>query len=163
MTWLDYAVLAVLLMSIGWGIWRGLVREVVSILGWIIAFLSANLLAGPVGDALPQAIQTPELRIGVAFVCIFIVALVITSLLGLLLSRAAHAVGLESLDRVLGALFGLARGALLVLAAALVAGLSSLPRQPEWQDSLIGPVAGRVVSALKPYLPRPFADRLRYD
>lgn len=163
MTWLDYAILGVVLVSIAWGIWRGLVREVISILGWVIAFLAANLFAGPLSLALPEGIQTPELRLAVAFVGIFIGSLVITTLLGLLLSKAIHAVGLESLDRVLGALFGVARGALLVLAVALLAGLTQLPRQPAWRDSVAGPPIGMAAETIKPYLPRPFAERLRYD
>lgn len=163
MTWLDYVVLAVLLISIAWGIWRGLVREVVSILGWVIAFLAANLFAGPVGEALPEAFHTAELRLAVAFVGIFIVSLVVTSLLGLLLSKAMHAVGLESLDRVLGAVFGVARGVLLVLAAALLAGLTPLPRSPAWRESILGPPVTDTARALKAYLPRSFAERLRYD
>ena len=89
------------------GAWRGLVREVISILGWVIAFLAANLLAGPLGASMPQAIPTPELRVAAAFVAVFIASLVVTSLLGLLLSKIVSAVGLGGLDRSLGLLFGL--------------------------------------------------------
>ena len=163
MTWLDYTVVGVLLVSIAWGIWRGLVREVISMLGWVIAFLAANLFAGPVSLALPESVQTPELRLAVAFVGLFIGSLMVTTLLGLLLSKAMHAVGLESLDRVLGALFGVARGALLVLAAALLAGLTQLPRQPAWRDSVAGPSIAVAAQMISVYLPRPFAERLRYD
>jgi len=162
-TWLDYTVVGVLLVSIAWGIWRGLVREVISMLGWVIAFLAANLFAGPVSLALPESVQTPELRLAVAFVGLFIGSLMVTTLLGLLLSKAMHAVGLESLDRVLGALFGVARGALLVLAAALLAGLTQLPRQPAWRDSVAGPSIAVAAQMISVYLPRPFAERLRYD
>ncbi|OGA17690.1 MAG: hypothetical protein A3I63_04100 [Betaproteobacteria bacterium RIFCSPLOWO2_02_FULL_66_14] len=163
MTWIDYTVLGAMLLSIVWGIWRGLVREVISILGWVIAFLAANLFAGPVGALLPQEISTPELRIAIAFVGIFVTSLVITTLLALLLSKAVHSVGLASLDRTLGAVFGLARGVLIVMAAALLAGLTSLPREPVWRDSLVGAPAAHAALALKSYLPQSFAERLRYD
>jgi membrane protein required for colicin V production len=162
-TWLDYTVLGVLAASVIWGAWRGLVREVISILGWVIAFLAANLFAGPLGEAMPQGIPTPELRLAAAFMAIFIGSLIVTSLIGLLLSKAVHAVGLAGLDRVLGALFGVARGALIVLAATLLAGLSSLPRQPAWRDSLVGGPLAQAALALKPLLPHTFAERLRYD
>lgn len=163
MTWLDYTVLGVLCVSVAWGVWRGLVREVISILGWIIAFLAANLFAGPLGEVLPQAIPTPELRLVAAFVGVFVVALIVTSLLGLLLAKAVHAVGLEALDRVLGGVFGIARGLLIVLAAALMAGLTALPREPAWRESVVGAPLAAAALALKPYLPRTFAERLRYD
>ena len=163
MTWLDYTVFGVFAASVICGAWRGLVREVIAILGWVIAFLAANLFAGPLGEAMPQAIPTPELRLVAAFVAIFIGSLVVTSLLGLLLSKAMHAAGLAGLDRVLGALFGVARGALIVLAATLLAGLSSLPREAVWRDSLVGGPLAQAALALKPLLPQTFAERLRYD
>jgi len=162
-TWLDYVVLGVLAVSVGLGAWRGLVREVISILGWVIAFLAANLLAGPLGAAMPQAIPTPELRVAAAFVCVFIAALILVSLLGLLLSKAVHAAGLGGPDRALGACFGAARGLLFVLAGALLAGLTSAPRQAFWRESASGPCLVQAAQALKPLLPQTLSERLRYD
>jgi len=163
MTWLDYAVIGVFALSLGVGAWRGLVREVVSILGWVIAFLAANLLAGPLGPSMPQAIPSPELRVAAAFLAVFVVSLIVTSLAGLLLSRILKSIGLGGLDRFLGAAFGAARGALIVLAAALLAGLTSVPRQAYWRDSASGPLLAQAAAALKPLLPRTFGERLRYD
>jgi membrane protein required for colicin V production len=162
-SWLDYAVIGLLVVSIAWGAWRGLVREVISILGWVIAFLAANLFAGPLGQAMPAEIPTPELRLGVAFVAVFIGSLAVTSLLGLLLAKLVKAVGLGGPDRVLGAAFGTARGVLILVAAALLAGLTSAPRQPFWRDSVTGEPLARAALALKPLLPQTFAERLRYD
>lgn len=163
MTWLDYAVLGVFAASLVVGAWRGLVREVISILGWVIAFLSANLLAGPLGPAMPQVIPSPELRVAVAFVAVFVGALIATSLVGLLLSKIVNAVGLAGIDRTLGALFGTARAALIVVAAAVLAGLTSAPRQAYWRDSASGPLLAQAVGMLKPLLPQTLTERLRYD
>jgi membrane protein required for colicin V production len=163
MTWLDYAVLGVFAVSLVLGAWRGLVREVVSILGWVIAFLAANLLAGPVGPAMPQAIPTPELRVAAAYVAIFIASLILTSLVGLLLSKVIKAVGLGGVDRLLGAAFGAARGLLILLAAGLLAGLTGAPTQAWWRDSLSGPLLVQAAGMLKPLLPQTLAERLRYD
>ena len=163
MTWLDYAVLGVFAASLAVGAWRGLVREVLSILGWVIAFLAANLLAGPLGPAMPQAIPSPELRIAAAFVAVFVGSLIVTTLVALLLSKIVKAAGLGGVDRMLGALFGAVRGLLIVLAAALLAGLTSAPRQAFWRDSASGPLLIQAAQALKPLLPQTFAERLRYD
>lgn len=163
MTWLDYAVLGVLGVSVAWGIWRGLVREIVSLLGWLVAFLSAMLFAGPLAVHLPASLPSPELRAIAAFVAIFIAALVVTTLLGVVLSHLVKAVGLGGLDRALGALFGVARGLLLLAAIALLAGLTSAPRQPWWRDSLSGNALAASALALQPWLPPTFAERLRYD
>ena len=134
MTWLDYGVIAVLVLSIAWGAWRGLVHEVLSLAGWIMAFLAANLLAAPLSEMLPANMR-PELRVVVAFLLVFVGTLVLTTLL----DRAGHQVRhasrcCSSLDRWLGALFGLLRGLVIVVAFALVAGLTSLPRTPDWTN-----------------------------
>jgi membrane protein required for colicin V production len=161
-TWVDYAVLGVTALSVAWGLWRGLAREVLSLAGWVIAFLAANLFAAPLAEALPQSIPQPELRVIIAFVAIFVVALTLTTLAALALSKALRAAGLGGLDRTLGGLFGLARAALILLAFALIAGLTSLPREPAWKASWSGPVLGRTVNELKPWLPPALAERLRY-
>jgi len=163
MTWLDYAVIGVFAISLMAGAWRGLVREVVSILGWVIAFLAANLFAGPLGPSMPEAIPSPELRVAAAYVAVFVVSLILTSLAGLILSKVVKAVGLGGIDRLLGALFGAARGVLILLAAALLAGLTSAPAQAYWRDSTSGPLLAQAAAALKPLLPQTLAERLRYD
>ena len=163
MTWLDYAVIGVFALSLALGAWRGLVRELISVLGWVIAFLAANLLAGPLGPAMPQAIPTPELRMAAAYAAVFLGSLVVTSLAGLLLSKIVKAVGLGGVDRLLGTAFGAARGLLIVLAAALVAGLTSAPREAFWKDSMSGPLLAQAAQALKPLLPQTLTERLRYD
>jgi membrane protein required for colicin V production len=162
MTWIDYAVLAVTAISVMWGAWRGLVREVISLGGWVMAFLAANLLAGPLGEALPESIARPELRVLLAFVGIFILTLAVSTLAGVLLARLLKAAGLDGLDRVLGALFGVARALLILLALALVAGLTRLPGDPAWTQSVCGPLLVQAATAVKPWLPPALASRLRY-
>ncbi|MGH8766043.1 MAG: CvpA family protein [Burkholderiales bacterium] len=163
MSWLDYAVFGVFAVSMAVGTWRGLVREVISILGWVIAFLAANLFAGPLGAAMPQSIPTPEWRLAAAYIAVFVGALIVTTLLGILLSKAIHAIGLGGLDRLLGGGFGAARGVLIVLAGALLAGLTSVPRQPYWRDSVSGTYLVQAALTIKPFLPQTLSERLRYD
>ena len=163
MTWVDYAVLGVMLLSIGWGIWHGLVREVVSLAGWVIAFLAANLLAGPIGERLPSdLVSRPELRVLVAFAAIFVLSLVVTSLAGLVLSKILKAIGLGGLDRTLGGLFGVLRAAVVLVALALLAGLTTIPQSTAWKASASAPLLERICLSLKPWLPPALGDRLRY-
>lgn len=162
MTWLDYAVLGVMGISVAWGVWRGLVREVLSLAGWVIGFLAANLFAAPLAETLPSSISPSELRVLVAFVGVFVLSLALTSLAALLLSKMIRAVGLGGLDRTLGGLFGVARAVVIVLAFALLAGLTRLPLDPIWKQSASGPFLARAALALKPWLPPAFGDRLRY-
>ena len=162
MSWLDYAFLGVLLLSIVWGVWRGLVREVISLAGWILAFVAANFFAGPLADALPASISHPDVRAIIAFIAIFVVTLTLATVVALLVSKFLKRVGLGGLDRTLGGFFGAARGVLIGLAFALIAGLTSLPQSPMWKQSWSGPMFGRAAIQLKPWLPPALAGRLRY-
>jgi membrane protein required for colicin V production len=162
MTWLDYAALSLLAASILWGVWRGLVREVISLAAWVLAFIAANFFAGPLGEELPKALPTPEIRVLAAFIAVFVATLAVCTLAGVLLSRLAKAVGLDGLDRVLGGVFGLVRALVILLAFALLAGLTALPRQPAWRNSACGEPLAQAALALRPWLPGTFAGRLRY-
>ncbi len=162
MTWLDYASLVLLVASILWGVWRGLVREAISVGAWVLAFIAANYFAGPLGEELPKVLPTPEVRVLVAFIAVFIATLAVCTMAGVLLSRMTKAAGLGGLDRALGGVFGLARALLILLAFALLAGLTALPRQPAWRNSVCGEPLAQAALALKPWLPRTFAGRLRY-
>ena len=163
MTWLDYAVLTILAASILWGVWRGLVHEVVSVAAWVLAFLAANMLVGPLGEAMPNSmVTTPEVRVLVSFVVVFIATLVVCTVVGHLLSRMMKVAGLGPLDRTLGGVFGLVRALVILLAFALLAGLTALPRQPAWRNAVSGDSLAQGALALRPWLPQSFAGRLRY-
>ena len=162
MTWLDYVVIAVLVVSIAWGAWRGLVHEVFSLAGWIMAFLAGNLFTAPLAELIPPVMR-PELRVIVAFVVIFVGTLVIAALIGALITKFVTVSVLHSLNRWLGALFGLLRGLLIVVVMAMVAGMTSLPRREAWTHSATGYSLAQTVIQLKPWLPPAFAQRLKYN
>lgn len=162
MTWVDYTVIAVLVVSIAWGAWRGLVHEVFSLAGWIMAFLAGNLFAAPLSEMLPAAMR-PELRVIVAFVTVFVATLVAAALIAALITKFVTVSVLHSLNRWLGALFGLLRGLLIVVVLAMVAGMTSLPRREAWAHSATGYSLAQTVIQLKPWLPPAFAQRLKYN
>jgi len=93
---------------------------------------------------------------------VFVVVLLVASLAGMLLRKFIKSVGLAASDRTLGALFGLARGVLIWLVFALLAGLTRLPTQPVWKESFLGLPLANTVIQLKPWLPSALAGRLRY-
>lgn len=162
MTWLDYGVIAVLVLSIAWGAWRGLVHEVLSLAGWIMAFVAANLLAAPLSESFPANMR-PEFRVVGAFAAVFIGTLVLTTLLTALVTKFIRVSVLQSLDRWLGALFGLLRGLALIVGFALIAGLTSLPRTPAWVNSATGYSLAQTAIQLRPWLPPALANRLKYN
>lgn len=163
MSVLDLAAIGVIVGSVGWGLWRGFTREVMSLAGWILAFLAANSVAGPLGDMLPASIASPEVRVLIAFVVVFVLTLIAAAIVGMIVSKFLKAAGLSGVDRTLGGLFGLARGVVILLAFAIVAGLTAMPRQPFWKESVGAGMLQRTVVQLEPWLPPALASRLKYN
>ncbi len=163
MSALDYAILGVILVSLLWGIWRGFIREVMSLAGWVLAFLAANAVAAPLSDWIPERWAREEIRLLIAFVAVFVVTLAAATIVGALLSKLLKAAGLSGVDRTLGGVFGLARGVVVLLAGTIAAGLTGLPQQPLWKESVGAGMLQRTVVQLEPWLPPALAQRLKYN
>jgi len=163
MSLLDIAIVAILVLSLLLGVWRGFVREIFSLAGWVLAFLAANAVAAPIGDALPTAIARPEVRVLIAFIVVFVFTLSATALAAMLVSKLFKAAGLGGVDRTLGGVFGLARGVVILLAITIAAGLTALPKHPLWKESVGAGMLTRTVLQLKGWLPPRLESRLRYD
>jgi membrane protein required for colicin V production len=163
MSLLDIAIVAILVLSLLLGVWRGFVREIFSLAGWVLAFLAANAVAAPIGDALPTSIARPEVRVLIAFIVVFVFTLSATALAAMLVSKLFKAAGLGGVDRTLGGLFGLARGVVILLAITIAAGLTALPKHPLWKESVGAGMLTRTVLQLKGWLPPRLESRLRYD
>lgn len=163
MTAFDYAILGVILLSVAISIWRGLVREVMSLLSWLVALWVAARFSVVFSEWMPAAITNPSARYVTAFAVLFLGTVIVLELFGVLLAKLLRAAGLGVVDRVLGALFGLARGALLVWILALLGGLTPLPQQHWWRDSLLAPPVQAAVLASRPLLPVEIARRLKYS
>jgi membrane protein required for colicin V production len=157
---LDWVFLAVLLVSLALGAWRGLVYEVLSVLGWIAAFVLAQWLAPDVAARLPMGETGEALRYAAGFVLVFIAAAFVAGLLAWLLKKLVEAVGLRPVDRTLGAAFGLVRGAVLLLALAVVVNMTSLQNGGWWTESKGAGVSTTVLRGLKPVLPERFGQYL---
>jgi len=163
MTVLDYVVIAILGLSILLSVIRGLVREVLALLAWVVAFLAANFFAGPLATLLPDGISSAEVRLLVGFGTAFVVVLLSMSLLAMFASRLVKSAGLGVEDRVLGSVFGLARGMLVVLVLVLLAGLTSLPKQPVWRDAVLSKPLELFAGRVKVWLPGGLSQRITYD
>jgi len=158
----DYAVLAIVAASILLGAWRGLVSEVLALAAWVAALLAGRALAPEMAPVFGEWLQEPALRYAAAFVAIVVAVLVTAALLRLALSKLLRAIGLGPLDRFLGAVFGVARGVLVVLLCVLIGGLTALPQQAWWRQAWLAPPLETAVLAAKPWLPAAVAKRIRY-
>lgn len=160
MTGLDWILVAVSGGSMLLGLWRGLVYEVLSVLGWLVSFYAAQWFAPDLAIMLPFQSLSDPLRYAAAFVLIFVACLFACGLLAFLVKKLVHAVGLRPIDRVLGALFGLLRGAILLLAATVVINMTALKTSDWWTESSSAPLLSDALTAIKPLLPEQFAKYL---
>lgn len=133
---IDLILLLLLLASVLLGLWRGLVYELLSIAGWVVAFLLAQTFAAWAGARLPLQDFTEPLRYAAGFIAVFVVAAFGAGLLSWLVGRLVNSVGLGPVDRVLGAGFGLLRGLAMLLALALVVNMTPFKQQEGWQASV---------------------------
>jgi membrane protein required for colicin V production len=160
LVWVDWALLAVLLLSIAVGLWRGLVFEVLSLVGWVAAYIAAQAYASTVAPLLPVGVPGSALNQGAGFALLFLLALVAWAIASRLLRLLIHATPLQAIDRFLGAGFGLLRGAVLLLAVATVVSLTPAARSPAWQHSQGANWLVAVLQGLKPVLPESLAQHL---
>lgn len=162
MTLFDYVVLGAVVLSLLIGVWRGVVSEILALLAWVVAFVAARTWATPAGAIVAGGLAEPMWRSVAGFLAVFVAVLVLFALGRWIASLLLKAVGLAPLDRVLGAVFGVARGVLVVWVAVLLAGLSALPQQPWWRQAVLAPPLETAVIAAKPWLPPDLAKRIRY-
>ncbi|MFC3458946.1 CvpA family protein [Massilia haematophila] len=162
MTIFDYLVLFVLVSSVVISTMRGLVKEILSLLGWVIAFVVSNAYGAQLGPMLPELIPGETLRLMVAFVALFLGVRILMGLLSLALGAVIEASGLSLADRGLGGLFGLARGVVIVLAAVILCSMTSIPQQDFWKDALLSPLVETGARTVKPFLPAALAQHLQF-
>ena len=157
---LDWVWLAVLLISLVLGAMRGLVYEVISLAGWVLAFLCAQWFAPLVGDWLPIGGAGSSWRYAAGFVLVFIAVAFFAGLVAWSLRKVIVAAGLRPVDRTLGAAFGVVRAAVAALAIAVVVHLLSLSNSVLWRESHGVVLIETTLHSIKPALPEKLASYL---
>jgi membrane protein required for colicin V production len=158
----DYIVLFILISSIVISTMRGLVKEILSLVGWVAAFVVANAFGAKLAPMLPSVIPGESLRLIVAFIALFLGVRVLMGLLALAIGALIEATGLSLADRGLGGLFGLGRGIVIVLAGVILCGMTSIPQQDFWKNALLSPMAETGARTVKPFLPAAFAQHVQF-
>lgn len=153
LAWVDMVLLGVLLLSVIVGLWRGLVFELMSLVGWVVAYVAAQAGSPLLAPHLPVGLPGSALQQGLAFTLSFLAALIAWAILARLVRLLVHATPLTLIDRALGAGFGLLRGAVLLLAVSTVVAFTPAARSQPWQDSQGAAWLGAALQGLKPVLP----------
>lgn len=160
MNWIDYAIIGVLGLSVLIGLWRGLVSEVLALAIWIAAFWVAWLLGPTVAAHFDPMIGLPSARIIVGYGLCFVAVLILGALLRFVVRKLIEGTGLSGTDRLLGMLFGFARGVLLVTLLVFLVGFTAFTRDPWWQQSVLLPQFQHVAAWLGQRVPVGVRDYL---
>lgn len=163
MTVFDYIVISIMLASVLLGLWRGVVGEIIALVAWVLAFFAAKWWGAEVARLFMPLIADPVLRTVAAWVAVFVVVLLLMALLRLAVRGLLKALGLTLTDRLLGLIFGVMRGLVIILALVAVGGMTMVPKEKWWDDAYFSAPLETAVVACKPWLPPEVAKRIRFS
>ena len=153
LAWVDLLLAVLLLASLFLGLWRGLVYEVLSLLGWFVAYFTCPFVAPLFERLLPQDRMGPSMVHMASLVIAFMLILVLWGLAARLVRALIHATPLSIIDRILGAGFGVVRGVLLCLLLVLVVSMTPAAKSDTWQASKMAPWLEAALHDMRPVLP----------
>lgn len=161
MIWVDYFLLGIILLSALIGLGRGFIREVIALVIWAVAIFIAWQFAQPTAGLLTNWVSTPSLRIGIAALLLVITVLLIGAIIAHLLTMLVERTGLTGTDRLLGFLFGAARGAVVCALLVFLASVTPLIQDPWWQQSQLIGHFQHLASQLQTMIPPDWASQLK--
>ena len=161
MNWFDLAIIGVVLIFFVIGIVRGFIREVLSLLSWILAFWAAFTFADPISHIFQSYIEAPVLRIVASFTALFISALILLTVISFLIHKVLAVSGIKGTDRALGGLFGGVKGLVIIALLMLFAHETVLPQEKWWRDSLLAGHFQPLVLIIRDLLPPDMTRRLQ--
>lgn len=162
MVWLDVVIIGLILLSALISLARGFVREAFSLAVWVLAFWISWSFFRDLEVPLRSWIDSPTVRLGIAFAVLMIATLVVGGLVNYLIIQLVERTGMTGTDRLVGMVFGAARGVLLVAVLVLLAGLTPLPEEDWWMRSALVGYFEELAFWLRELLPPEFAERFRY-
>lgn len=159
--WVDLTLFAMIAVSVLVGLWRGLVFEMLAVLGWLAAYFAAQWFAPDLAPHLPIGASGSALNHAAAFAVVFLLALVIWGVAARVVRMLVRAVPvISTADRLMGAAFGLVRAVVLLLVIATVVGLTPLTKSQAWQQSRVVVWSNGFLQSMKHVLPADFYRHL---
>ena len=162
MSFIDIIVLIVLFSSLIFGFFRGFVKELLSLMAWAFAFFVAYYFSSSVAINLPFEAEFSIKYVG-SFVLIFIFVLIVSSILIKFLSTFIHKIGLGASNIILGGLFGILRGIVVVYLLIFVIEKTSFVEEPSWQQANSILLIKLLVEKTFPYLPQDWVNNVKYE
>ena len=160
--WIDVVIIALIALSAILSLFRGFVREAVALVTWLVALWVAMAFYEDLAAILSQWISLPSAQRITAFAVLFICVLLLGAIVNFLASKLVNKTGMTGTDKLLGIVFGVARGGVIVAILVLLAGLTPLPQDPWWQDSQFIGYFEELAMWMRSYLPDDIADNITY-
>lgn len=154
---LDFGILVLIVLSAIIGLIRGFVREALSLLTWVAAFGFAAIYFKPLAQHLPFSGQSEVVKLGISFAVIFFTVLIIGAIVNHLITTAIASIGLGGVDHILGGIFGVLRGGLIVTLLVLLLSLTTVSKNAWWQDSILMPWFEKAAVEVKAMIPQDFS------
>ncbi len=160
MNMIDYAVAVIMLISILLGIKNGFVREILAMLIWLVAIVSARFFGVPTSSLFVAATTEPLARIALGYCAVFFSVLVLGAVVQFVVGKMIEATGLTSFDRFLGMLLGIAKGLAFVTVLVALASVTRIAQAPIWLEAKSIPMLVSLSLPLKRLLPPSLAAKL---
>ena len=162
MIWIDYAIIGLILISSIIGLVRGFIREAFSLVLWVFAIWVGLTFSRDFSSFLEGLISYPSARIAAAFAVLFFLTLIMGAIISYLLGELVKKTGLTGSDRFAGMIFGIVRGLVVVAIIIMLAGLTPLPEDSWWKESLLIPPFQSLAVWLHDHIPSGLAGYVKY-
>lgn len=162
MIWIDYTIIGLILISSIIGLFRGIIREAFSLFSWVFASWVALTFSRDFSSFLDNLISIPSARIAIAFAILFIGTLILGAIIMFLLGELVKKTGLTGSDRFAGMIFGIGRGLVVVAMIVMLAGLTPLPEDSWWKESVLIPPFQALAVWLRDHIPSGLAGYVNY-
>ncbi len=162
MSWLDLAILIIILLSALISLIRGFVKESISLLTWIVAGVLAFRYFTPMSSLLEPYVSAPTIRAIAAFALLFVSTLIVGAIVNFIMSQLVSKTGLSGTDKALGVVFGAARGVLIVTMVVLLASLTPMPEASWWQESATVGMFQQLAEWVKAIIPADAVEKFSF-
>ena len=160
--WIDVVIISLVVLSAILSLFRGFVKEALALITWLVALWVAMAFYEELATWLSQWIAVPSAQKVTAFALLFVCVLLLGAMVNYLAGKLVDKTGLTGTDKMLGVVLGIARGAVIVAILVLLAGLTPVPQDPWWQDSMFLGYFEELAMWMRDFLPSEIANNITY-
>lgn len=146
MTWFDYALIIIIALSALVGLYRGIIREILSLVGWVLSFWLAIRYSHYLSGTFEGTIANDELRYGLSYATILVVSLIVFMIASYFVGKVFSLPGVGFVNRSIGMLFGVFRGLLIATILVFFGNMTAYANDPLWKQSTLIPTFSEIAT-----------------